>query len=365
VEASRRAASELEGRIHRLSEMDRIRAEIDKELEGLMNEEQEVRRALEAISSMMSSVETQMVESEKEYDDLLRKEREVRQALSIAEHQYAQTKINLSRAQESLELLRRRIEDDFGLVELTYNENISGPTPLPLEGFVEQLPTVTELAPDIEETIKRQKALLRHLGAINSEAESEYQQVKERYDFLVAQLEDLNQAEGDIRQVIAELDALIEQEFKKTFEAVSKEFRNYFTRLFGGGSARLLLTDAEQISTSGVDIEVRLPGRREHGLSLLSGGERSLVAISLIFALIKVSPTPFCVLDEVDAMLDEANTARFRDLLRELSLNTQFIVITHNRNTVEAADVIYGITMGRDSTSQVVSLRLDEVGQVI
>ena len=365
MEASRRAASELEGRVHRLNEMEKIRTEIDKDLDGLMNEEKEISRALEVISSMMSSLERQMVECEKDYDDLQRKEREVRQALSIAEHQYAQTKINLSRAQESLELLRRRIEDDFGLVELAYNENISGPTPLPLDGFVEQLPTVTELSPDIEETIKRQKALLRHLGAINPEAESEYQQVKERYDFLVAQLEDLNQAEGDIRQVIAELDALIEQEFKKTFEAVSKEFRNYFARLFGGGSARLLLTDAEQISTSGVDIEVRLPGRREHGLSLLSGGERSLVAISLIFALIKISPTPFCVLDEVDAMLDEANTARFRDLLRELSQKTQFIVITHNRNTVEAADVIYGITMGRDSTSQVVSLRLDEVDQVV
>ena len=108
-------------------------------------------------------------------------------------------------------------------------------------------------------------------------------------------------------------------------------------------------------------IEARLPGRREQGLSLLSGGERSLTAVALIFSLLKISPTPFCVLDEVDAMLDEANVGRFCELLKELSLKTQFIVITHNRNTVQAADVIYGVTMGRDSASQVISLRLDEI----
>jgi chromosome segregation protein len=114
---------------------------------------------------------------------------------------------------------------------------------------------------------------------------------------------------------------------------------------------------------TGIDIEARLPGRREQGLSLLSGGERSLTAIALVFALLKVSPTPVCVMDEVDAMLDEANVGRFRDLLLELSKDTQFVIITHNRNTVQAADVIYGVTMGRDSASQIISLRLDEVSE--
>jgi chromosome segregation protein len=136
-----------------------------------------------------------------------------------------------------------------------------------------------------------------------------------------------------------------------------------FSRLFGGGSARLVLQDEENPIEAGIDIEARLPGRREQGLSLLSGGERSLTAVALIFSLIKVSPTPFCVLDEVDAALDEANVGRFTDLLKELSVNTQFIVITHNRNTVQVADVIYGVTMSRDSASQVISLRLDEVGE--
>ena len=157
----------------------------------------------------------------------------------------------------------------------------------------------------------------------------------------------------------------MEREFRRTFEAVATEFRQIFTRLFGGGSARLVLTDPENLTETGIDIDARLPGRRTQGLSLLSGGERSLTATALVFALLKVSPTPFCVLDEVDAMLDEANVGRFRDLLQELSTNTQFIVITHNRNTVQAAEVIYGVTMGRDSASQVISLKLDEVDDVV
>jgi len=174
----------------------------------------------------------------------------------------------------------------------------------------------------------------------------------------------LLQAEQDVRQVIGELDELMKRGFHKTFEAVAGEFRQIFTRLFGGGSARLLLTEPDDLTTTGIEIEARLPGRRMQSLSLLSGGERSLAAVSLVFALLKVSPTPFCVLDEVDAMLDEANVGRFRDLLRELSQRTQFIIVTHNRNTVQVADVIYGITMGRDSSSQVLSLKLDEVEQV-
>ena len=136
--------------------------------------------------------------------------------------------------------------------------------------------------------------------------------------------------------------------------------KNIFTQLFGGGSARLVLTDPDDLTISGVDIIARLPNRREQGLSLLSGGERSLTASALIFSLLKVSPTPFCVMDEVDAALDEANINRFREILHELSLKTQFIIITHNRGTVHAAQTIYGVSMQPDSTSQVISIRPEE-----
>jgi chromosome segregation protein len=141
---------------------------------------------------------------------------------------------------------------------------------------------------------------------------------------------------------------------------VAVAFRKAFKRLFGGGSARLVLPEPNDLTNTGIDIEARLPGRREQGLAMLSGGERSLTASALIFALLEVSPTPFCVLDEVDAMLDEANVLRFSEMLRELSRQTQFIVITHNRLTVQAADVIYGVSMEQDSISRVISLRLDE-----
>jgi chromosome segregation protein len=269
--------------------------------------------------------------------------------------------LDLGRKQESLESLRGRIEDDFGLVMFEYASDVSGPVPLPLDGMVEQLPVFTELAPDLEENLTRQRAQLRRMGAVNPEAQQEYRSVKERHAFLTSQVDDLRKAESDLHQVIAELDELTRREFQKTFDAVAEQFHTIFHRLFGGGSARLVLTDPENLTETGIDIEARLPGRREQGLSLLSGGERSLTAIALVFALLKVSPTPVCVMDEVDAMLDEANVGRFRDLLAELSQETQFVIITHNRNTVQVADVIYGVTMGRDSTSQVISLKLDEV----
>jgi len=156
----------------------------------------------------------------------------------------------------------------------------------------------------------------------------------------------------------------MEREFLETFKAVSAEFSRIFTRLFNGGSARLILSDNNAPLEGGIEIEARLPGKREQGLVLLSGGERSLTAVALVFALLKISPTPFCILDEVDAMMDESNVGRFIDLLKDLSNDTQFLLITHNRNTVQAADVIYGVTMGKDGVSQVMSLQLEDVDEV-
>lgn len=327
--------------------------------------ETEVAEQVRQLNQQIEPAETGLAQLEQEQAIQQKAADASRQQMSAVEHYHAQTRINLARRQEALNSLQRRIEDDFGLVAYEYVGQVSGPTPLPLQGMVEQLPLVRQLSPDIEENIKRQRAQLRRMGPVNPEAQAEYQEVRQRYDFLTEQVADLHQAEQDVRQVINELDELMKREFRKTFEAVASEFRQIFTRLFGGGSARLLLTEPDDLTATGIEIEARLPGRRMQGLSLLSGGERSLTAASLIFALLKVSPTPFCVLDEVDAMLDEANVGRFRDLLRELSQKTQFIIVTHNRNTVQVADVIYGVTMGRDSSSQVLSLKLDEIEQVL
>lgn len=324
-------------------------------------QEEELQKKLEEIREKTLPVDNELKIFEKSYEKLQEELTDAQQTVSTAERYVAQGQLDYSRNKDTLENLRRRIEEDFGLVSFEYSESISGPTPLPFDGLVEQLPIVSEIEPNLEENINRQRAQMRRIGPINPEAEEEYLSVKERFEFLSAQVEDLKKADQDLRQVISELDELMQQEFRKTFDAVAEEFKELFKRLFGGGSAKLYLTDEENFHNTGIEIEARLPGRREQGLSLLSGGERSLTAVALIFSLLRVSPTPFCVLDEVDAALDEANVGRFCDLLKELSETIQFIVITHNRNTVQAADIIYGVTMGRDSSSQVISLRLDEV----
>jgi len=345
---------------------------LDQELNELEGNRQEARQGegmagdrIRELNEKIVPAEAELVKLENHQDADQKEASAAHQQLSIAEHLNAQTRINLARSQEALQSLQRRIEDDFGLVDFEYAAQVSGPTPLPFSGMVDSLPIVQQLSPDIEDHIKRQRVQLRRMGPVNPEARTEYQEVRQRFEFLTEQVADLEKAQADIRQAISELDELMRREFLRTFDAVAGEFRQIFTRLFGGGTARLVLTEPEDLTATGIEIEARLPGRREQGLALLSGGERSLTAASLVFALLRVSPTPFCVLDEVDAMLDEANVGRFRELLSELSQQTQFVIVTHNRNTVEAAGVIYGVTMGVDSSSQVLSLKLEEVEKVI
>jgi len=328
-------------------------------------QEAAIKTKIDKVQVLIDPAEEELETLERDQDNLQKIEAKARQSLTFADRRRSQAQLTLTRKQEILENLRERIENDLGLVSFEYDDEISGPTPLPLGEMVETLPRILELPEGLDETIKRQRAQLRRMGLVNPDAQSEYKEVKERFEFMTGQITDLHKAERDIHEVIAELDELMKREFNSTFEKVASEFREIFTRLFGGGTARLVLTDPDDLAETGIEIEARLPGRRTQGLSLLSGGERSLTATALVFSLLKVSPTPFCVLDEVDAMLDEANVGRFRDLLRELAENTQFIVITHNRNTVQAADVIYGVTMGRDSASQMISLKLDEVDKVV
>ena len=345
----------------RLSEAETSLSGLDTDKAVLYERETELLKQIETLQIDVDPAERELETAEVEETRLQDVEANAQRALATAERLHGQVQLDQLRKQEALDNLRLRITDDFGLVMFDYADEVAGPVPLPLDGMVEELPVVTEIAPDLETQLTRQRTQVRRMGPINPEAKQEFDQESERYSFMHTQVDDLRKAEEDLRQVIAELDELTRQEFSKTFDAVDKQFREMFTRLFGGGSARLALTDPDNLVDTGIEIEARLPGRREQGLALLSGGERSLTAVALVFALLKVSPTPVCVMDEVDAMLDEANVGRFRDLLLELSKETQFIVITHNRNTVQVADVIYGITMGRDSASQMISLRLDQV----
>jgi chromosome segregation protein len=362
-QAISRAEAQLTSAEGRSKELEDQMQTLEVEKTQLGVEEGSVGEEITATQAKISPAEELLAQSEAQVEKLQIAETQALQSLSSAERSHTQAQISLGRQQEALESLRSRIEDDFGLVAFQYEAEVSGPTPLPLGELVEQLPVVEKLAPELEETLKSQRNQIRRLGSVNPEAQAEFMQVKERVESMTEQVKDLRAAEEDLRKVIAELDLLMEKEFRTTFDKVAAEFREIFSRLFNGGSAKLLLTEEGDLATTGIDIEARLPGKRSQRLALLSGGERSLTAAALIFALLKASPTPFCVMDEVDAMLDEANVGRFTDVLRELSRTTQFVLITHNRNTVQVADVIYGITMGRDTASQVISLRLDEVDE--
>ena len=198
------------------------------------------------------------------------------------------------------------------------------------------------------------------LGAANPFAVDEYAELKTRLETLEAQGSDLHSAIDKTRDLIAELDTMIADRFRTTFRALESAFDGRFEQLFGGGFARLSLTDPSDLGSTGIEIVARPPGKKAQALAMLSGGERALTAVALLFAMLEVRPVPFCVLDEVDAALDEANIGRFADALRSLAHQTQFIVITHNRGTIEAADALYGVTVGDDSVSRVISLRLDE-----
>ena len=224
------------------------------------------------------------------------------------------------------------------------------------------LPVVTDIPDDLEKEIRRVRNQLKYMGTVNPNAPQEYDELKARHTFLTEQASDAQHAIEKLNTAIAELDAIMRQKFQETFKAVSVEFTKFFTLLFNGGTARLELTDPENITQTGIDVTAKPPGKRAAHLAMLSGGERALTATALLFAILKVSPTPFCVLDEVDAALDEANVGRFRDALRTLAQGTQFIVITHNRTTMESADAVYGITMSDDGVSQAISLRLNVGG---
>ncbi len=210
------------------------------------------------------------------------------------------------------------------------------------------------------DNIEKLKAELNAMGAVNLKAIEAYEEHKKRQDFLVSQREDVQQSIQSTYQAIQKINQTSRDVFLATFEQVQNNFQEVFAQLFGGGETELLLTDPSNVLDSGIEIIARPPGKRPQSITQLSGGERSLVAIGLLFAVFKIKPSPFCVLDEVDAALDEANVLRFANLIRAYTENTQFVIITHNRRTMEIADAMYGVTMEQAGISKIVSARFAE-----
>jgi chromosome segregation protein len=361
VDSRRATLNQFEQQLNRLKERQATLLAQQAEMAQSQDEQDRIR-----LQDQMSELEQQLTPMKARLTELQEELGDVEEETAVSQKEahdhetiYTQAKIAYSQQQSAIEGLQERIKTDLGIVALHYDEDQTGPTPLPIVG-VQALPKITELPDDIEETIHNYRGQMQRMGAINPDAPEEYQETQDRHDFLTEQLDDLNETEARLRKVIEELDELTSRAFSETVDKVNAVFGQTFTQLFGGGAGRLVLTDPDDLTISGVDIIARLPNRREQGLGLLSGGERSLTAAALIFSLLKVSPTPFCIMDEVDAALDEANINRFREELRELALGTQFIVITHNRGTVQAAQTIYGISMGSDSASQAISIKPEE-----
>ena len=202
---------------------------------------------------------------------------------------------------------------------------------------------------------------IKELGNVNVDAIEEYDRVSERYEFLIKQQEDLKNAEDTLLEIIREMDEVMEREFTKTFKVIRENFQTTFKELFGGGNADLKLTDPNNILETGIEIVASPPGKSLKSISLLSGGEKTFTAISLLFAILKSRPVPFCVLDEVEAALDDVNVDAFGNYLKTLNSKTQFILITHKKRTMEYADILYGITMQESGVSKLVSVKLEEI----
>jgi chromosome segregation protein len=230
---------------------------------------------------------------------------------------------------------------------------------------LEDLPPLTEedAATDwaaLEVEVASKRAALDAIGPVNLEAITEYDELEQRYAFLTGQETDLLNAKEQILKAIQEINRTTQKLFAETFEQVKANFHEMFTELFGGGKATLKLMDESDPLESGIEIEAKPPGKQPQSVSLLSGGERTMTAVALLFAIYMVKPSPFCVLDELDAPLDESNINRFIKILKRFQEQSQFVVITHNKRTISIADVLYGVTMEERGVSKFVSLRLQK-----
>ena len=348
-------------------------------------------RAYRAADAAIAPIQAQIAQIEQHLSALDSRKREAQRTLRERETHLNAHILELARHNDELENLRKRAAELMESAALEARpESVTGPVgqgstdvtlaasgvqggaahtsddegPLLVDqpaSLLEDLPVIDALPEGIEARMTQLRGQIKRLGAINYEAQAEFEELNKRHTFMTEQCTDLETASTSLQQVIAELNDVIIVTFRQTFDAIAIAFQQTFKVLFGGGQAKLTLTNADNIDECGVEIQAQPPGKRPQSLALLSGGERSLTATSLLFAILQVKPTPFCVLDEVDAALDESNVGRFRSMVESLSDHTQFIIITHNRRTVEAATTIYGISMGADGASAALSLRLDEV----
>ncbi len=282
-------------------------------------------------------------------DDLQDKFKAISSQIKVDKKQVSDIEIKMNRTDVKLENYLLRLSEEYSL---TY------------EKAFEDYHLTIDLV-DAKSKVKTLKSRINALGHVNINAIEEYEVVRERFDFLTEQKSDILSAKEELEITIAELDKTMKEQFSETFEEVSKQYSIMFKQLFGGGNATLSLTDKNDLLNTGIEISAQPPGKKLQHLTLLSGGEKALSTLVLLFAILKVRPVPFCILDEVEAALDEANLARFAHFLEGFSNYIQFIIITHRKVTMENADVLYGVTMQESGVSKFVSVRLSEASEMI
>ena len=318
------------------------RESIREHLEVLRKDKEAVTKWIAERRGIRLALFETLQENEAELKEIKRLLRGITEALRREE-------VSLERLDVELETLLNTLREDYELGFESAKENY----PLTLEEA------------DARRQVKLIKRAIEELGHVNIGAIDEYDRVSTRLTFLNSQRDDLLQAKQTLLDVIEEMDEEVSKRFEESFRAIRTHFQKVFAALFGGGRADLVLTDPEDYLESGVDILAQPPGKKLQHLSLLSGGERALTAIALLFAILKVRPVPFCVLDEVEAALDDANVDRYADYLTKFSKETQFIVVTHRKGTMEKADVLYGVTMQESGISKLVSVRLEETAELV
>ncbi|MGL4913669.1 MAG: chromosome segregation protein SMC [Romboutsia sp.] len=286
-------------------------------------------------------------------ESVKQKSEDLSKNLKAIDRQYMDLKESLFKVQSRLERLKSTSE--------TYVNKLFEKYEITIEEALIIKDDSVEIDKKLLENLKRE---IRNLGNVNVDSIKEYEEVKERYDFYSEQKQDLEQSMEAIEKLIAELEKNMKVEFKVKFKEINENFKYVYKRLFGGGYGELTIVDEQNILDSDIEITAQPPGKKMKSLNLLSGGEKALTAISILFSILLAKPTPFCILDEIEAPLDDANIFRFGEFLKELSKDTQFISVTHRRGTMEASDYIYGVTMQEKAISKVLSLKLNQAKEI-
>ncbi|MGO1713279.1 MAG: chromosome segregation protein SMC, partial [Senegalia sp. (in: firmicutes)] len=271
--------------------------------------------------------------------------KEVNENISQIQKSLNAIDVNITKSETSLENYNHKLWDEY---EFTLE--------MALE-FEEEIENLIK----VQSQIKEYKRKIKSLGNINLDSIEEYKDISNRYEFLTGQKEDLKNAKKSLEKVIKDMEVKMEDLFLEKFKIIKQNFKEVFEKLFGGGKTDIFLVDKEDVLASDIEIIAQPPGKKLQNINLLSGGEKSLTAISLLFAILKLKPTPFCVLDEIEAALDDANVVRFSEYLREFADKTQFIVITHRKGTMETVDSLYGVTMEENGISKLLSVKLSDL----